>query len=160
MHGPASLIAPFFNVTVLVGVLVYFLRKPISDFVSSRHAGLRDEVQRVSEQLRQSQSQFEEFSAKLKAIHAEISALREQAKQDAEATRARVVNDAKKLSAVILSDAKSSADAAFGDLKTQLRTELANRVLERAEALLRERLTSDERVRIRREFSSQLEKVQ
>jgi hypothetical protein len=48
----------------------------------------------------------------------------------------------------------------FGDLKNQLRSELSVQVLARAEAILRERLTGDDKARIRREFSQQVESVQ
>lgn len=157
MHG---LIAPTINVLILVGIFAYFLRTPLKQFVRGRYVNVKDDVERVSQQLRQSQERYEEFTAKLRAIDAEITALREQARQDAEAMRVRVRNDASKLAGTIVSDARASAGSLYTEFRGQLRTELANRVLERAEALLRERLTGDDRLRIRREFSRQVEAIQ
>lgn len=155
-----SLIAPTINLLALVGVLAYYLRQPLKEFVSQRHSFLRDEIQSVREQLRKAQGSYDEFTAKLKAIEVEAGALLDQARQDAAATRARIVDNAQKLSANIAIEAKSSAQNAFGDLRAQLRSELATQVVGRAEELLRERLTGDDKARIRREFSVQVESIQ
>ncbi|MGZ3688014.1 MAG: F0F1 ATP synthase subunit B family protein [Bdellovibrionota bacterium] len=155
-----TLKAPFFNFFCLVAILVWKLRKPLGDFVHSRHLLLRDELMHVREQLRIAQDKYDEFSAKLKAIDAEISSLREQSKRDAQAARQRVSAEARKLAATIVSDARESAQALFEELRGQLFSELGTRILTRAEALLRERLTGDDRARIRQEFSRQLESVQ
>lgn len=155
-----TLILPALNLAILVGVLVYFTRAPFRAFVTGRHETLREEVQRVSTQLRDSQARFEEFTAKLKAIDAEVAALREQSRQDAEAMKARLLNDARRLSTVIVADARTSAESLYEELRIRLRSDLGQQIIDRAEQLLRERLTGDDRVRIRREFSKQVESVQ
>lgn len=153
MHFPWSSLV---NFLILVGGLVYFLRQPLKLFVRTRHEFLRDEVSRVEKQLKSAQIKYDEFSAKLKAIDAEIQAIQEQMRQDADAMKVRVVNEAKRLSTTIVADARSSADSLYTELRGQLRAELADRVVQKAEALIRERLTGDDRVRIRNEFSQQL----
>lgn len=155
-----TLLLPLLNLAILLSVLVYFLRLPLRTFVSGRHELLREQVRQVSAQLHEAQARFEEFTAKLKAIDTEIEALRDQARHDADAMKTRILADARRLSGVIVADARSSADGLYEDLRRRLRTELGLQVLERAEQLLRERLTGDDRVRIRREFSKQVESVQ
>ena len=54
-------------------------------------------------------------------------------------------------------DAKAASETLFTDLKNQLRAELSTQVLARAETILTERLTGDDKARIRREFSKQVE---
>lgn len=155
-----TLVAPFFNLAVLVGILVYYLRKPLADFVSNRHLGLKEEVQSVTEQLRTARKQFDEFSAKLKAIDAEVSSLTQQYRQDAESIKVRILTEAKKSAQAGIADAQASATTLVLGIKDGLRKELAERVLGRAEVLLRERLTGDDRLRIRREFSKQVGSIQ
>lgn len=155
-----TLVAPAINLAILVSILGYYLRQPLKGFVRTRHDTLRDEVERVGNQLKLAQAKFDEFSAKLKAIDAEVAALKEQARQDSEAMKVRVINDAKRLSQTIVTDARSSAQSVYVDLKNDLRRDLANRVLDKAEALLRSRLTGDDRIRIQREFSRQVERIQ
>jgi F-type H+-transporting ATPase subunit b len=156
----SELLAPTINLLILVGILVYYTRHPIRKSVEDRHVGLRDELARVRDLLRQAQEQYNEFSSKLKAIEAETTALRQQAIQDAEAARQRLVNDAQRMSQGISSDARRGAESLYVELKSQLASEIGGRVLERAEAILRDRLTGDDRARIRKEFSTQVETVQ
>jgi F0F1-type ATP synthase membrane subunit b/b' len=155
-----SLATSSFNFLLLVGLLVFKLRKPVKDFVAQRHHLIRDEVQAVREQLKLAQEKYDEFSAKLKAIDAELASLREQAKQEVTSIKQRMTQEARRSSGLIVSDAKNAAEGLYADLKGQLYGELSARVLDRAETLLRERLTGDDRARIRKEFSLQVEKIQ
>lgn len=154
-----TLIAPSINLGILIVVLAYYLRAPLRAFIAGRHSAVRDEVAKVREMLQQAQDKHNEFSSKLKAIDVEITSLREQAKQDAQATKLRVLSEAQRLSSTIVSDARATAEGAFADLKRQLHVEIGTRAIDRAEALLRDRLTGDDRARIRNEFSSQVEAV-
>jgi F0F1-type ATP synthase membrane subunit b/b' len=156
----SELFAPTVNLLILIGILAYYLRAPMKQSIRDRHAGLRDELARVRDLLRQSQEQYQEFSSKLKAIDAETTALRQQAIQDAQAAKQRLLADAQRLSMNVATDARRAADSLYVELKGQLSSEIGNRVLERAEQILRERLTGDDRARIRKEFSSQVEAVQ
>ena len=156
----SGLLAPTVNLSILIGIMVYYLRAPIRAFVSDRHNTLRDELHRVRDLLAQAQTKYNEFTGKLKSMDAEIISLREQAKQDAAASKTRIIADAKKLSTTIVTDARASAQGLYGQLKSELFAEIGAQVLDRAEVLMRERLTGDDRVRIRQEFSKQVESVQ
>jgi F0F1-type ATP synthase membrane subunit b/b' len=155
-----TLIAPAINLLILICALIYFLRTPLKNFVSQRHVVLRDELARVRELLASAQRQHEEFSAKLKAFDAEATTLRAQMATDAEQAKSRLIQEAQRLSAQIITDARSSADAMVSGLRAGLQGELATQVLARAEKIMREKLTGDDRTRLREEFSKQVETVQ
>jgi len=154
-----TLALPFLNFSILVAALVYFLRTPVKQFVAQRHVFLRDELSTVRERLRQSQERYEEFSSKLKAIDAELVDIRKESAATAQATRSKIVTEARRLAGNIVSDARFASEALYGELKGQLYSELGARVLDRAEVILRERLTGDDRDRIRQEFSKQVETI-
>ncbi len=155
-----TLVASTFNLVLLLAILFYKLRVPLRDFVEQRHHSIRSDIQTVQNQLRQAQEKYDEFSAKLNAINVEIDVLREQSKQDALAAHHRILSESHKMMGNVISDAKRAADGLYLELKTTLYAELSGKVLDRAEHLLRERLTGDDRVRMREEFSSQVERVQ
>ena len=155
-----TLIAPFINLLILIALLVYYLRQPLKDFVHGRHLSIHGDIKKAQEQLRDAQARHEEFSAKLKAIDAEVSALHQQARQDAEATKARIIQEAKRLSDNIVSDAKSASQALVSELKDELYHELGSHVLSRAEKIISERLTSEDRARIRKDFSQHVGSMQ
>lgn len=154
-----ALTAPLVNVSILVGILFYYLRKPIADFVASRHVSIRDQVKSVSDDLRNAQSKYEEFSSRIKALDVEVRALREQGKQESEQMKTRLLTDARRVSSAIVADSRTSAEQGFKDLQGDLRKELGEKVVIRAEKLIRDKLTTDEKSRIRLEFSEQLARV-
>ena len=151
---------PLFNFVVLVGLLYWKLSGPTVQFVRDRHAFIRDELKRVADQLSSARTKFDEFSAKLKAIGAEVEALRMQSAQEGEAMKVRIVTDAKRLGSSIVTESHASAKEVFADAKSELRVRLGLRILDRTEQLLRTRLTGDDQARIRREFSQKVESAQ
>jgi F-type H+-transporting ATPase subunit b len=155
-----TLVAPTINLVILLSVLFYYLRAPLKNFVSSRHTTIRDELAAVEKMLRDAKAKYQEFSKRLDALSTEASELRAQAAQEAQAVKTRLIEEAKKLSANIVTDAKSSAEGLYSELRGQLYAELSQQVLERAEKLLAARLTGDDRARIQKEFSHQLEITQ
>lgn len=155
-----TLIAPLINLLILVGALVYYLRKPLKTFAETRHHAIREDLESVRNLLRGAQEKHEEFSAKLRAVDAEVSGIKTQMIQDAQAMKSRIVAEAQRLSGNVIEDAKHASAVLYTEFKSSLYSELGHRVLDRAEAILKERLTGDDRARIRKEFSSQVETAQ
>lgn len=160
MGNMETLIAPVINLAILIGVLTYYLKQPLKSFAKDRHHSIRAELEAVRNQLRDAKAKHAEFSSKLRAMDAEISGLKTQAIQDAQALKAKVQAEAQKLSGNIVEDAKHAAKVLYSEFKVQLYSELGTHVLDRAEKILRERLTGDDRARIRQEFSTQVETMQ
>lgn len=151
-----SLIAPAINLFILVAVLVVKLREPLRAFVKERHQSLRDELNKTQSQLTGAQKKFQEYSAKLQSMDAEIEELSMQARKDAEASKVKIVNESKKMADIVVIDSKKTAEALFLDFKEQLRGELAAQIITKAESLVRSRLTGDDRVKLVKEFSKQV----
>ena len=152
-----TLIGPFINLMILVGIMAYYLRQPMKDFARNRAESIREQVARARDLLERAKARHAEFSSKLKAMDAEISGLKTQAMQDAQAMKSRIVAEAQKLSADISTDAHTAVVTLYSEFKGQIYGELGSRVLDRAEEILRERLTGDDQARIRMEFSHQIE---
>jgi F0F1-type ATP synthase membrane subunit b/b' len=151
-----TLVAPTINLLCLLALLGYYLRKPMIEFAKTRSVTVRGELEKVREELRAAQSRHAEFTSKLKAMDAEVAALKAQAIQDAQAMKSRISAESQKMAANIVSDARSASVVLYTEFKDQLYSELGVRVLERAEKILSERLTGDDRARIRKEFASQV----
>lgn len=151
-----SLITSAINLGILIWIIARYTKAPIRQFIQARHETLRDELERTAKDLATAKKRYEEFSSRLSAMGAEVASLRQQSKQDSQSAKQRIIDEANRLSAVIVSDAKASSEGLFGDLKRQMRGEFAERVVARAEALLRARLTGEDQVRLREEFARQL----
>lgn len=157
--GPGSitdLIIPAANLGILVGFLGYKLKEPLVQFTRGRHAHIRHEIKSVADELHKAKEKFEDFSLKLKKISQEAQMIREQSVTDARTLKEKIVSDSKRLSSNIVSDAQAGTSAMVQELKTQLRVELGERVLSRAEEIIRKKLTTDDHTRLSRDFSKQM----
>jgi F0F1-type ATP synthase membrane subunit b/b' len=151
------LIAPSVNLALLIGILVFKLRIPMRNFVFQRHQSIAREIELVSGKLLQARQKYEELNRKLNSIEVEIRTLRAEITQDAATARDRIVSEANRLASEVGRDSKQSVSGLYSELRILLYREFSGRVLDHSESLLRERLTDEDRKRIRREFSTQME---
>lgn len=147
-----QLILPFLNFFILVGIMVYYLRQPLIDFVSNRHKTLLEDLKVTQAQLHQAQIQYEDFSAKLRALDAEVSAFRGQMKQEGERTREDIMSEGKRVADYVVHEAKLAADNLYSELRQQLLAELGNKIISRAEDALRKSLKPEDRAKLHQEF--------
>ncbi|MGK5087232.1 ATP synthase F0 subunit B [Bdellovibrionota bacterium FG-2] len=155
-----TLISPAINFSILLGVLVYYLRQPLVDFVFNRHNSIRKELLEVRENLLEAQAKYEEFSSKLKSIESQAAVLRQQVHQDAQSARLRILSDAQRAASGVSADARVAAAGLYQELKGALYFELTQCVFTRVEGIIKERLTQEDRTRMREDFSKQVEAAQ
>ena len=76
------------NFVILVGVLVYFLRAPIAAYLAARSTQIRQDLRRPPRRCaRRPRAQLAEIEQKLKALPAELEALRARGAEDVVAER-------------------------------------------------------------------------
>ena len=151
-----TLIAPAFNLAILLAVLFYYLKTPLKHFLQDRHNLIAKELEDVRSILRTAQEKYDEFSAKIKAVDSEVTTIRDQAKEDAIEIEKKIIEDSKQISTRVVSESKLTSQRLYEDLKEELKTTYGLKVVERTQELLSAKLTGEDRVRIREEFSSQI----
>jgi F-type H+-transporting ATPase subunit b len=89
-EGWLPTVAKIVNFAILVGVLVYFLRAPLAAYLSGRIAKVREDLVTAAETSATASRQLAEIDAKLKALPAELEALKRRGAEDILAERARI----------------------------------------------------------------------
>lgn len=153
-----SLLFPFLNFGALLAFVFWKTKAPFSAFMRQRRQVVQEDIQRTSAALADASARQKEFDSRLKGVSVEIDALRSHSRQDAEAKRLHTLTEAKRLADQIVSDARLVAEQLVVDFRNQLAADTAAQVIQRAERALKSRLTTDDRVKFNREFSSQLER--
>jgi F0F1-type ATP synthase membrane subunit b/b' len=151
--------AGFINLGIFTAIVYKAGKKPFLESVTTRSNTLREQIQEAARQLDAAQAQYHEYKARLASIDAEVSALRTQNQQDVVTVAQRLRESAGKQAQQIVSEARMARDAAISAAKARLALEAGAQVIERAEALIKGRITGDEKAKIRREFSNQLEQI-
>ena len=151
-----ALLLSAMNLGILIGILVYFLRKPLAQFVSDRKRTVSHELVEVEALLKMAREKYEEYSSKLKAVEVEINTIERRTQEEALQTKQRIINHSKQLAQTIVADSRAFAAERFNELKIQIVSDFGNKVVDRAEGLISKQLTQSDRERFRKEFSNQV----
>ncbi len=140
------------NCLVLVAVLVYFLKKPLSNFFSERQAQIRKDLEDAREQRDRAERTIAEYEKKIGQMEQELDKMREELRKAADAESLKVVSSADKMAANMIEAAKLAAEQEVRKAKIVLRNESVDLAVELAESLIREKIGEDDRKRIVEEY--------
>ena len=155
----SSLFAPAVNFFILLGFLYFKLRAPVSAFVAERQKSIAAELDGVREQSRLAKEKYAEFSKKLGAVHAEVASLRHEGRQEIETLSKQIQVEAKRVAADFLADASQATQALYLEFQAKLYRDFVEQVIVRSTVLVKEQLTDADRMRMRSEFASQMERA-
>lgn len=144
------------NFLLLVGVLGYLLRKPLSEFFLQRSASIRKGLEAGRKALEASQAQFREVEQRLARLGEEIRAFRESAAREMQAERESLRQATREEAKKILDSARAQMETAGQASILELKKYAAQEALRLAEELLRERLDDSSRKRLVSRFVEQL----
>ena len=147
-----ELIYRIINFVILAGALGYVLRKPMAEFFSGRSASIRKALEEGTTALKESQAKLEAVEAKLNRLAEEIAAFRASAEKEMQAERQRMMDDAAHEAEKILETARMRIDTATRGAKLELQSFTAQRAMELAEQMIRQRLDEPSRQRLVSQF--------
>ena len=86
------------NFALLIGTVIYFGRKPLADYLTNRRAQVRSDLVAAEELKKHAAAQIADMDAKLRALPAELDALKARGQQEiaAEETRIRQLAEAER----------------------------------------------------------------
>jgi F-type H+-transporting ATPase subunit b len=145
------------NVAILLGVLVYFGRKPIRSFFSERRNEIRDSLAAAAEMRRRAEERYSKWQRRLVDLEAELESIRDTARERAEREREQILGDARAAAERIKHDARSAVEQELRRAREQLRDEASELAVELAAEVLREQVTTQDRKRLLDEFIQRIE---
>ena len=85
---------PVANFIIFVGILYYFLNQPIRDYLASRHAAIRKDLDEAAALRAAANEQLAQIDAKLQALPGELTALRARGAEEIKAEDQRIAQQA------------------------------------------------------------------
>lgn len=144
------------NFVLLVGLLGYFLRKPLAQGL----AGRRDKVTETLRQARRAREEAEGRAAILARQLAEseerIAEMAERMKQENEQEREKLLEKARQLAENIRSEAEAGADREIERARRELRAEAVALAIELAEERLKEGLQAADQEHLVEQYLKQV----
>ena len=134
-----SLVLKFFNFFVLVGLLVYFVGKPLKAYLSKRHDTVKTRLEETEKVLKDAQAIRAQYQERLDKLDGEIEVFKKQTMQEAEAEKIR-------------EQARLTAEQENKDMARRIKEEISRLTMEKAEQLITEKITQSDHDKLVEEF--------
>ncbi len=153
-------IAKAFNFAVLVGVLVYFLRQPLSDYLSSRITRVREDLVAAAATRETATRQLAEIQTKLGALPGELEALKHRGAEEIVAERARIEQAAQVERQRLLEQTNREIDMHLRVARRELVEFTATQAVGVASDRIKRSITPEDQARMLDRYSAQLQELQ
>ena len=151
-------IGRFFNLAVLIGILVRVGRKPVSAFFASRAQSIRERIAQAEAARRAAEAKLAEMEARMSGLDREIGELRAAAESAAAEEARRLLAEAERDAEKIVSRARVEIQGMTRAAQLELRSHAAELSVGLAESLIRREINDDDRKRLFGRFVATIEK--
>ena len=128
------------NFAALVFILVFFLRKPFADGLSSRRDGIKDQLEALESRKAEAEQLYKEAEAKLARLDDEVNGIITEAVKQGEAEKEKIIADAERNAGDIKRQAEMAVAHEIAEAKTRLKGEIAEQAVLLAEALVKKNI--------------------
>lgn len=157
--GLWALVARLLNFGVLVGTLVYFLKRPFATYLKNRSAQIRRDLVEAEALREHAAAQLAEIEAKLKVLPREIEALRSQGAEEIAAEEARLRRAAEAERDRLVEHARREIARQVRVATQELRREAAELAVAVARERIAKSLTTDAHARLVDRCASEIKEI-
>ena len=145
-----------FNFALMVGILVYFVNKPIRNGLKERSAAIEKTLAEAEAAKQAAEAKHREYTEKLAKATEEIANITASIRHEGELERDKIVAAAKEMAAKIEREAENKAAGVVAKARTELREEAARLAVELAEEMLKKQVSTDDQKRLVDEYMQKM----
>jgi len=142
----------FFNLILFVGVIGYFLRRPLSESLVARREAIRRELMRAQEERNAALAKLEEVESRLGSLNTEVASVRAQAQAEAERERERIARATEEEMKKLREQARREIEGAGKVARQELRRYAAEQSVRLAEEMIRRDIRPEDDARLMGEY--------
>ena len=136
------------NFTVLAAALVFILRKPLSQALSSRIKMIREQLDDLESQKAEAEKQLAEYNEKLAQLEKEAEKILDDYVRQGNEAKARILKEAEASAEKLQAQARRSIEHEFEQAKLELQKEIFEKSLLKAEEIIKNRISDEDQDRI------------
>ena len=140
------------NFAVLAIVLVYLLRKPLSQALSSRIKVIKDELEDLEARKDEAEKKLAEYNEKLAQLEKEAETIVEDYIKQGHEAKERILKEAESSAEKLKTQARRNIEYEFEQAKLKLQAEIFETSLEKAEDIIKIKFSEDDQDRIVDEY--------
>ena len=140
------------NFVVLLGALIFILRKPISQSLSSRIKSIREQLESLEAQKAEAEKQLAQYNEKLSQLEKEAGKIVEDYIKQGNDARARILQEAESSAEKLKAQARRNIDHEFEQAKLKLQDEIFETSLAKAEEIIKSKISDEDQDKIVDEY--------
>ncbi|MBN1656131.1 MAG: ATP synthase F0 subunit B [Deltaproteobacteria bacterium] len=144
------------NFIALLAILVWLGRKPVREFLSSRRKAMEDGLAEASRMKQQAEAKYREYSERLVKLDEEIEKISDTIMQTAQAEKERIFKEADERATRLQQETTNLIEQQMKQLYSDVMREVVDTAMASAEAVLREKLNSQDQQRLAKDFLQQV----
>lgn len=153
-------ILPWVNFILFAGILVYFLREPLLDFLGDRSEKIRRELEKIARQKEEAQRRLADYQQRLERAGDEIEKLRTEFQREGEVEKKNLMQRAQAYAEKIREDAKRIGEQELRKARHFLRQKAFLLSVELAQKKIEQAINSADQTRLARWGISHLEGIE
>lgn len=149
-------LARVLNLLLFVGLMYFFLRRPLGEAFRARQEGIRLDLLRAEEERNAAVAKLEEVEGRLARLDAEVESIRAQAQREAAEERERIERATEEEIRKIREQARREIESAAKSARAELRAYTAEQSVRLAEELIRREIRPEDDAHLVREYVEEL----
>jgi len=150
-------IGRLFNLAVVVGLLVWVVRKPLANFYASRSESIREQLAEAQRARAEAEAKLAEIESKMSRLDQELGEMKAAAEKDAELEYKRLIEAADEESRKIVGKAKEEIEGITREAYLDLKAHAAELAVTLAGQKIKGQITEEDRRRLFENFLAGLE---
>jgi F-type H+-transporting ATPase subunit b len=145
------------NFAVLVIVLVFLLRKPLSQALGARITGIKDQLEDLEARKAEAENQLAEYNEKLSRLEKESEKIVEDYIKQGNEAKARILKEAESAAEKLQIQARRNIEHEFKQAKLKLQEEIFESSLAKAEEIITGKISGEDQDRLVDEYLRKVE---
>ncbi len=140
------------NFVVLAGALVFILRKPVSQALSSRIKGIKEQLESLEVQKAEAEKQLAQYNEKLSQLESKAQKIVDDYIKQGNEAKAKILKEAELTADKLQDQAKRNIEHEFAKAKQKLQQEVVESSLLKAEESLKKEITAKDQDKLVDEY--------
>ena len=145
------------NFAVLVIVLVFVLRKPLSQALGARIKGIQNQLEDLEARKAEAEKQLDEYNQKLSRLEKESEKIVEDYIKQGNEAKARILKEAESAAEKLQIQARRNIEHEFKQAKLKLQEEIFETSLAKAEEIIMGKISGEDQDRLVDEYLRKVE---
>ncbi|MBW1973496.1 MAG: F0F1 ATP synthase subunit B [Deltaproteobacteria bacterium] len=140
------------NFIILVGILAYFMRKPVKKALKERKENIEIALEEAKRAKEDAERKYQEYEERIKEVDREIEEIKRSAKEEGEMEKERIIAQANDMAKKLKKQAEWMSEQELKQAKAKIRKEVTQATIELAEKLLVQNISKEDQKRLVKEY--------